>query len=192
MNQNLLSCPLRRAVAPLAGISVAMALLPSIALAQQPGARARISEPFTATGDPEDVKKATRLNLNKSQFAFVAINVVNLDKMLSFYNLLGMTEARREDRPSSLTVNLRLPDDPGADVGKLTLVWHKQNEGNPIPNHVVSRIAFFVPNVDSLAEKLRAAGYAAPAPRPRIANGFYRTVWTRDPEGNYVELIELY
>jgi catechol 2,3-dioxygenase-like lactoylglutathione lyase family enzyme/quercetin dioxygenase-like cupin family protein len=61
-------------------------------------------------------------------------------------------------------------------------------EGVPQPCIGMAHIAFGVPNVDDMVERLRSAGVEILSPARRTGDGYYEAV-VADPDGNRVELV---
>ena len=135
----------------------------------------------------------------------VGIVVVDLDRALRFYrDLLGLGVVREMDEggeylarlmnlpgASARTVKLAAPG--GGMVELLRFTSHPGAVG-PEPSAAApgcSHVAFTVPDLEALHERLAAAGVRFHAPPQTSPDGGARVAYCRDPEGTIVELVEI-
>ncbi|HSV29481.1 MAG TPA: VOC family protein [Candidatus Omnitrophota bacterium] len=134
------------------------------------------------------------------------IVVEDLEAMLAFYvDGLGLAVAARADEsgafvegllglPGVRVTTVKLTGDDGPTLVELLCYRHPAPPprrplatNTPGPTHV----AFTVSGLDSLHARLAAAGIAFNA-QPRLSpDGRAKVAYCRDPEGNFVELVEM-
>lgn len=134
----------------------------------------------------------------------VGISVANLDRSIEFYrDLLGMEvgavsafEGQQYERILALagaagrSVMLR----HGNTQIEIFEFRHPQprvgDRDRPVCDHGITHFCIEVSDIDSLYEKLRAAGTRFHCP-PLNFFGIARATYGRDPDGNVFELLEL-
>ena len=135
------------------------------------------------------------------------IVVNDLDAALAFYSdLLGFVETARVDESGAYldnmlaveqgrvtTIKLRAPGGGGLELLK---VHTPEQSGvvSALPTTTqpgITHIALTVQDLDALYEDLRGAGIVFNAPPQRSPDGNVNVTYCRDPEGNFVELVEV-
>jgi lactoylglutathione lyase len=130
----------------------------------------------------------------KSSVLFPAVNVLDLAGTEAFYvDLLGMKVTLRigEDGDEHQEVTLNFSGDVYASESSLVLNYIASRK-EPYVFDAYSRIAFRVPDVDGLVERIRAAGYKI-LNEPRIIHvegADIKLAFVEDPNGARLELIE--
>lgn len=134
------------------------------------------------------------------------IVVHDLEVMLAFYcGALGLTQVSRADEtgpfiesllalPGARLTTVKLRGDNGPTLVEL-LKFHTPDEperrslsvNTPGPTHV----AFTVDDLESLYARLATTGIRFNAPPLPSADGRAKVAYCRDPEGNYLELVEI-
>ena len=121
---------------------------------------------------------------------FVALNVVDLDRMAAFYKAIGFAEDFRQDTATGVQLGLVAP--PTVTLGShLLLIVTKDRKETLNRGTVLSRIAWAVQDVAALCSKATAVSGKACSPRDNTQNRT-RIAVTEDPDGNRVEFIENY
>ncbi len=142
---------------------------------------------------------------NETRVFFVAINVTDLEKSRDFYvQLVGMTEVPPRRPSSSPGIMLNFTGskaDPfillvpaSSRLVRPGLLVPAPDQQIPVgEGSVLNRLALFVPDVEAVTERVRAAGYAVinepQAPNPE---GLPNTIvsFVSDPDGNDVEFVQ--
>ena len=111
----------------------------------------------------------------------------DLDRSIAFYTKgLGLTAAARMERQEVTELPLLFP---GGGVSLLLMKW-KGDAASPQGKPRIGRLILNVPDLEALAARLQAAGYAlqkpiAEQPRYHILVGLIE-----DPDGNQLELVQ--
>lgn len=121
------------------------------------------------------------------------INVSNLDRSIDFYtHIVGLKEARRVAiGPGSWEVILS-PD--GTDLASQIALVYRPDHTQPVEHgNGLNRLCFFVKSendVDKIARKISAAGYATvipPTTAPISGGRLYRFTHMKDPDDYTIE-----
>jgi catechol 2,3-dioxygenase-like lactoylglutathione lyase family enzyme len=125
---------------------------------------------------------------------FPAINVLDLKATEGFYSdILGMKPTLRigDEGSEHQEVTLNFSGEIGAPETSLVLNY-LASRTEPYLNDALSRIAFRVPDVDAMVERVRAAGHTILSePRMIEVNGTgIKLAFVQDPNGTRVELIQ--
>ena len=136
------------------------------------------------------------------------IVVPDLDAALAFYgDLLGFVETTRIDERGDYldnmlaiedarvtTVKLRAPGGGGLEL----LKFHASEQNGAVATKSattscpgITHIALTVQDLDALYAELTGAGITFNAPPQRSPDGNVKVTYCRDPEGNFVELVEV-
>lgn len=113
------------------------------------------------------------------------VRVLDLDKTISFFNLLGLVETRRNVNESGrfTLVFLAPPDQPGCPV-ELTYNWDG-DEGMPSDSRHFGHLAYEVDNIYEMCSKLEEAGVTINRP-PRDGH----MAFVRSPDNISIELLQ--
>ena len=113
------------------------------------------------------------------------VRVLDLDKTISFFNLLGLVETRRNVNESGrfTLVFLAPPDQPECPV-ELTYNWDG-DEGMPSDSRHFGHLAYEVDNIYEMCSKLEEAGVTINRP-PRDGH----MAFVRSPDNVSVELLQ--
>jgi lactoylglutathione lyase len=127
------------------------------------------------------------LDAVSGKYVHTCIRVVDIDKSVAFYGLLGFEHRGQLNFDSAYNVYLGLPDD--GDVLELTV-----NVGREEPYDLgggYNHVALVVDDLDGLLELLAAEGVSPEKP-PFAPGGReeYRICFIADPDGYRVELID--
>ena len=155
-----------------------------------PGADSLTTEEHPSVARAEDRSSA----IAGSALLFPAINVLDLDVSEKFYvDLLGMKvtlrlNAEGEER-RELTLNFT--GDMMAEESSIVLN-EVVGRNEPYVSDALSRIAFRVPDVEMLVERIRLAGFEVLSEPRRIEvnEQVFKLAFVRDPDGTRLELIE--
>ena len=121
---------------------------------------------------------------------FVALNVVDLDRMAAFYKAIGFAEDFRQGTATGAQLGLVAP--PTVALGSHLLLIATKDRKEPLNRgNVLSRIAWAVQDVAALCGKATAISGKPCTPRDNTVNRT-RIAVIEDPEGNRVEFIENY
>lgn len=126
---------------------------------------------------------------------FPAVNVLDLEATEAFYvGLMGMKVTLRigDAKSDRQEVTLNFSGEMGAPEASLVLD-HVVDRREPYAFQGLSRIAFRVPDVDALVEKIRAAGHPVLSETRLIEvnDSGIKVAFVEDPNGTRVELIQL-
>jgi catechol 2,3-dioxygenase-like lactoylglutathione lyase family enzyme len=133
------------------------------------------------------------------------IVVTDLNKALYFYqDLLGLRVVKdmKEsgdyiDNISALkNVQVRTVKMAADDGNLIELLFYSSCPGNPETNRTInqigcSHVAFTVDNLDDEYRRLTQAGVPFNAPPQFSPDGFAKVTFCRDPDGSYIELVEV-
>lgn len=113
------------------------------------------------------------------------VRVLDLDKTISFFNLLGLVETRRNVNESGrfTLVFLAPPDQPECPV-ELTYNWDG-DEGMPSDSRHFGHLAYEVDNIYEMCSKLEEAGVTINRP-PRDGH----MAFVRSPDNISIELLQ--
>ena len=143
------------------------------------------------TQDTADMPKPQFVPPAAPQFGFIALNVADLERALSFYtSTVGLTEQLRHETPDRIEVGI---DFPGSHGGPhILLVYGKAHKGPYGRGEVLSRFSFYVKNINELCRRIVEQGGKI-VQQPSDRKGYevkVRIAYALDPEGNPFELIE--
>lgn len=129
--------------------------------------------------------------VQQPQFAFVAIKVTDMAAALLFYrDQLGLTEQFRNETGKQVEVGLDFPTSPLGS--RLLLILDKTRSGPLESGERLSRIAFYVKDIDASCRTIAAAGgMIVSQPVDNHAHKV-KVAFARDPDGNNVELLQPY
>lgn len=121
----------------------------------------------------------------KIRYLHTMIRVLDLDRTVAFFNLLGLTEIRRiENEKGRFTlVFLAPPDQPECPV-ELTWNWDG-DEGLPSDSRHFGHLAYEVENIYEICQKLADAGVTINRP-PRDGH----MAFVRSPDNISIELLQ--
>lgn len=121
----------------------------------------------------------------KIRYLHTMIRVLDLDRTIAFFNLLGLTETRRiENEKGRFTlVFLAPPDQPECPV-ELTWNWDG-DEGLPSDSRHFGHLAYEVENIYEICQKLADAGVTINRP-PRDGH----MAFVRSPDNISIELLQ--
>ncbi|MEW6055122.1 MAG: VOC family protein [Bdellovibrionota bacterium] len=134
----------------------------------------------------------------------VGIVVSDLEKSLKFYrDLLGFTVHKQAEETGSYldqmlalegvrvtTVKMKAPD--GNLIELLNFASHRRSHRSRETCEVgITHFAVTVPDIDDAYQKLRAAGVVFNAPPQRSPDGYAKVTYCKDPDGSFVELVEV-
>jgi catechol 2,3-dioxygenase-like lactoylglutathione lyase family enzyme len=140
-----------------------------------------------------------------SNVRHAGIVVEHLDRQIGFYqDVLGMTvRARAVESGPFIDALLGLPDCSvetvklvGSDGGALIELLHFQNPGSPERRDISvttpgpTHVALTVKDLEALEPRMRAAGATSIGPVQLSPDGKVRVAYFRDPEGNFLEVVE--
>lgn len=119
------------------------------------------------------------------KYLHTMIRVLDLDKTISFFNLLGLVETRRNVNESGrfTLVFLAPPDQPECPV-ELTYNWDG-DEGMPSDSRHFGHLAYEVDNIYEMCSKLEEAGIIINRP-PRDGH----MAFVRSPDNISIELLQ--
>ena len=119
------------------------------------------------------------------KYLHTMVRVLDLDKTISFFNLLGLVETRRNVNESGrfTLVFLAPPDQPGCPV-ELTYNWDG-DEGMPSDSRHFGHLAYEVDNIYEMCSKLEEAGVTINRP-PRDGH----MAFVRSPDNISIELLQ--
>ncbi len=119
------------------------------------------------------------------KYLHTMIRVQDLDRTISFFNLLGLVETRRHvNEPARFTlVFLAPPDQPECPV-ELTFNWDG-DEGLPSDSRHFGHLAYEVDNIYEVCSKLEKAGVTINRP-PRDGH----MAFIRTPDNISIELLQ--
>ena len=155
-----------------------------------PGAGATTAEENRPVVRVEDTSSA----IAGSALLFPAINVLDIDVSEKFYvNLLGMKVTLRlgEEGEERRELTLNFTGDMMAEESSIVLN-EVAGRSEPYVSDALSRIAFRVPDVETLVERIRLAGFEVLSEPRRIEvkEQVFKLAFVRDPDGIRLELIE--
>lgn len=111
------------------------------------------------------------------------IRVLDLDRALAFFAVLGLQEVRRRDSPQGRFTLVFLATEPGAPEVELTHNWDESNAYSEGRNF--GHLAYEVDDVYAACGKLQAAGVTINRP-PRDG----RMAFVRSPDNISIELLQ--
>lgn len=111
------------------------------------------------------------------------IRVLDLDRALAFFRVLGLVEVRRRDTPAGRFTLVFLATEPGAPELELTHNWD-QTEGYTEGRNF-GHLAYEVDDIYEACARLQAAGVTISRP-PRDG----RMAFVRSPDNISVELLQ--
>ena len=119
------------------------------------------------------------------KYLHTMVRVLDLDKTISFFNLLGLVETRRNVNESGrfTLVFLAPPDQPECPV-ELTYNWDG-DEGMPSDSRHFGHLAYEVDNIYEMCSKLEEAGVTINRP-PRDGH----MAFVRSPDNISIELLQ--
>lgn len=117
------------------------------------------------------------------KYLHTMIRVLDLDRALAFFRLLGLVETRRRDMPAGRFTLVFLATEPGAPEVELTHNWDEREPYSEGRNF--GHLAYEVDDIYALCERLQAAGVTINRP-PRDG----RMAFVRSPDGISIELLQ--
>ena len=115
------------------------------------------------------------------------LNVMDLDRSISFYqDRLGLKIRRRLEVKEN-NAEIALMEDPHGNAIELTC-WRDKKQLTEGDNF--DHIAFGVGEVESTIERLRTQGTIIAMEPFKLKGGSRRIAFIKDPDGNWLELIE--
>jgi glyoxylase I family protein len=129
-----------------------------------------------------------------SALLFPAINVLDIDVAEAFYvDLFGMKVTLRigEEGDERRELTLNFTGDMMAEESSIVLN-QIAGRSEPYVSDALSRIAFRVPDVEALVERVRLAGFeiVSEPRRIEVEGQVFKLAFVRDPDGIRLELIE--
>lgn len=113
------------------------------------------------------------------------VRVLDLDKTISFFNLLGLVETRRNVNESGrFTLVFLAPPDQSECPVELTYNWDG-DEGMPSDSRHFGHLAYEVDNIYDMCSKLEEAGVTINRP-PRDGH----MAFVRSPDNISIELLQ--
>ena len=118
-------------------------------------------------------------------FYHLMVRVLDLEKSLAFYEMLGLKEARRRDSEAGRYTNvfLQAPGEEGRHL-ELTYNWDG-DEGMPTDSRHFGHIAYVVDDIYAMCQKLMDAGVTINRP-PRDGH----MAFVRSPDNISIELLQ--
>ena len=122
----------------------------------------------------------------KIRYLHTMVRVLDLDKSIAFYQLLGLEETRRitNDKGRFTLVFMAAPGQPEAPV-ELTYNWDGDT-GLPSDSRHFGHLAYEFDNIYDICAKLQAAGVLINRP-PRDGN----MAFVRSPDNVSIELLQM-
>ncbi|UXU74828.1 MULTISPECIES: VOC family protein [unclassified Paracoccus (in: a-proteobacteria)] len=121
----------------------------------------------------------------KIRYLHTMVRVLDLDKSIAFYRLLGLEEIRRvENDQGRFTLVFMAP--PGQPETPVELTWNWDgDDGLPSDSRHFGHLAYQVENIYDLCERLMAAGVTINRP-PRDGH----MAFVRSPDNISIELLQ--
>jgi lactoylglutathione lyase len=122
----------------------------------------------------------------KIRYLHTMVRVLDLEKSMAFYRLLGLTEKRRIDSEQGrFTLVFMAP--PGQEECPVELTWNWDGDpGLPSDSRHFGHIAYAVENVYAMCAHLQANGVTINRP-PRDG----RMAFVRSPDNVSIELLQM-
>lgn len=121
----------------------------------------------------------------KIKYLHTMVRVLDLEKSMEFYKLLGLEETRRiENEKGRFTLVFLSPPGQENAAVELTYNWDG-DEGLPSDSRHFGHLAYRVENIYALCEKLQAAGVTINRP-PRDGH----MAFVRSPDNVSIELLQ--
>lgn len=155
-----------------------------IALALVATLSALFGPSYAAAADSPESAAAPDLRL-----AFAAVKVADLDRSMAFYAMLGLTEKFRIDGGNGIVEVLLGFGDLNHEAGLMLMHDPKRTKPYDLGDGY-SRVILYVPDVEEVAAKLKAAGApitVQPWPIPALNIVILRA---KDPDGYLLEFVE--
>ena len=124
------------------------------------------------------------------QFGFVAFNVADMDRALSFYRALGMVERFHHDLPATFEVAVDFPE--RLEAPHILLVTQKSHQGAYPPGGSFRSFALYVTDIEAAANRAVAAGGRLTAAVVDNRQFKVKIAHLQDPDGNGVQLLQNY
>ena len=134
----------------------------------------------------------------------IGLVVANLPRMIAFYELLGFKITLRQVE-SGQHINKLLGEEvitvetvkmAAPDKSLIELLYFQlrvqQPERKPIFNLGFSHVALTMPSVDKAYALLAEAGTKFSNPPEYLSDRCVKLAFARDPEGNWIELVEVF
>ncbi len=119
------------------------------------------------------------------KYLHTMVRVLDLDKTISFFNLLGLVETRRNVNESGrFTLVFLAPPDQSECPVELTYNWDG-DEGMPSDSRHFGHLAYEVDNIYDMCSKLEEAGVTINRP-PRDGH----MAFVRSPDNISIELLQ--
>ena len=138
--------------------------------------------------DPPTAKRAATV-AEKPRIAYTAIRVVDADKSLKFYELLGMKERQRIPLDSGVQEILIGFGDPNKDAG-LLLLYNPSHKEAYTHGDAYHRLIVSVADLPGLLGKLKAGGVKVIREPTRVENLKLSYAFIADPDGYLLELVQ--
>lgn len=119
------------------------------------------------------------------RYLHTMVRVLDLDKTIAFFRLLGLEETRRtENEKGRYTLVFMAP--PGQEAAEVELTWNWDgDEGLPSDSRHFGHLAYRVDDIYALCQKLMDAGVTINRP-PRDGH----MAFVRSPDNISVELLQ--
>lgn len=140
-----------------------------------------------------------------SEFRHVGIVVKDLEKTLHFYrDVLGLAVSKEMDEEGSFvdtilgltkvkvkTIKMLLPQGGGIELLHYRSPVMPESSSCQIHERGITHFALTVKDLDSQYKRLSQEGVEFIAPPATSPNGYAKVAFCKDPEGNYIELVEV-
>ena len=125
--------------------------------------------------------------MNYLRIMHTCLNVMDLDRSIAFYqDRLGLKlRSRLEVKENN--AEIAFMEDPHGNAIELTL-WRDKKQLTEGDNF--DHIAFGVEDMNSTIERLRTQGTAIAMEPFKLKGGSHQIAFIKDPDGNWLELIE--
>lgn len=121
----------------------------------------------------------------KIRYSHTMVRVLDLDKSLAFYNLLGLVETKREvNEDARFTLGFLSPEGQEDAAVELTYNWDG-DDGLPADSRQFGHIAYYVEDIYAICEHLQTNGVQINRP---ARDGFMAFV--RSPDNSSIELLQ--
>ena len=141
---------------------------------------------------------ATAAETSPIQYFSTKINVTDLDRSIAFYStFVGLTEAARSAGTSPVVEVLMTKSGAkgAATEPAVVLAWQRARKEPLVLGNAFNNITFVVTDIKATVKALEAAGYKItgspePRPSPTPAAKQIAVVFTKDPDGYSIELLQ--
>lgn len=134
----------------------------------------------------------------------LGIVVTDIDRSINFYtNILGLKIVKDMNESSDYLdsilglkgVSVRTVKMKADDDNLIELLYFKSQSEKPMERKITdigcSHVAFTVENIDKLHEKLTREGIIFISPPKLSPDSYARVAFCKDPDGTYIELVEV-